>query len=405
MIPIEPKDFIKYRNVHGIYAVVNTKCPTGFCKIGKPYVGQAVNIYQRLQNHIGSLRSGHDGCNRHLLHAWRKYGQDAFVFVLLEEITDLQLITEREDYWINKLHSNENQFGYNKRKASDSNVGLLKNQYYVEQIKSCIIDFYNQHKRWPNLRDIGEIKCSDFASTWGAVDACLLKGFGGLPKGSSLAKFIASEFNVVNYTNCQDYSLDKILEWIEKYFDKYGKYPSSRAGVVEFAEEDGYLPTIKWSSISTALSAGHRGLEGGTSLYQFIQNHTKYNLYKKYNYKEACKIVREMKIDSRIDYKNVCKVDPRLPFNPYQFYARDGWKGWPEFVGRDSKHGINLRRENKYKTIQEASQATQRLSIFTSREYENRYKEDPKLPSHPRRVYSEWKGWSDFLGVTSVYKV
>jgi len=53
-----------------------------------------------------------------------------------------------------------------------------------------------------------------------------------------------------------------------------------------------------------------------------------------------------------------------------------------------------------YETYEEALQAVQRLNIGSSREYNQRYKEDPKLPSVPLRFYKGkgWVDWCTFLG-------
>jgi len=49
---------------------------------GHRYIGSAVNLYKRWQNHQGDLRNNIHG-NKHLQHAWNKYGQDAFQFRVL----------------------------------------------------------------------------------------------------------------------------------------------------------------------------------------------------------------------------------------------------------------------------------------------------------------------------------
>ena len=50
-----------------------------------------------------------------------------------------------------------------------------------------------------------------------------------------------------------------------------------------------------------------------------------------------------------------------------------------------------------YSTYEEASFAAQELGIKTKIEYTIRYKEDPKLPCHPRTYKEKYKGWSLFL--------
>lgn len=53
----------------------------------------------------------------------------------------------------------------------------------------------------------------------------------------------------------------------------------------------------------------------------------------------------------------------------------------------------------KYQTLEEASQAARRLEIKTVKEYQRRYKEDPRLPFAPHLIYpQEWTNWRDFAG-------
>ena len=65
--------------------------------------------------------------------------------------------------------------------------------------------------------------------------------------------------------------------------------------------------------------------------------------------------------------------------------------GWPYFLGNEIKE--------LYITIEEAMGAAKRLGIKTQLEYKTRYKEDPRLPSHPDDYFGDkWPGWPYFLG-------
>ncbi len=95
------------------------------------------------------------------------------------------------------------------------------------------------------------------------------------------------------------------------------------------------------------------------------------------------------------DYKKQYRRDPRLHSTPNVFYAVE-WKGWAHFLGREPKREF-------YLTLAEASAAAQRLLIRTMPEYNERYTEDPKLPSAPHQFYpSEWLSVPDFLGTASL---
>lgn len=66
---------------------------------GKLYIGSTKNFESRKNIHLRQLRSGTHH-NIHLLRAFIKYGEEKFVFSILEEC---ELLFEREQYWINIL--------------------------------------------------------------------------------------------------------------------------------------------------------------------------------------------------------------------------------------------------------------------------------------------------------------
>jgi len=111
---------------------------------------------------------------------------------------------------------------------------------------------------------------------------------------------------------------------------------------------------------------------------------------------EAQQAVALLGITTHTQYCKRYKEDPKLPSAPNSFYSEE-WpsqKGWVIFFGGSFK--------DFYLTFAEAKQATALLGITSSTEYNKRYKEDPKLPSSPDSFYSEeWpieNGWYIFLG-------
>lgn len=97
----------------GIYVIVN--------KVNnKQYVGSALDLDRRKTVHFTKLRCGrHD--SRHLQAAFKKHGEDAFSFSVLEEVTeaDRDALLQCEQKWIDILRP-----GYNKRLVADSNLGV-----------------------------------------------------------------------------------------------------------------------------------------------------------------------------------------------------------------------------------------------------------------------------------------
>src|SRR5258708_3244963 len=67
----------------------------------KIYIGSAVNLHRR-ENAHWYLLGLNKHTNPHLQNAWNKYGEQAFVFEVVELVLPLDP-TNREQYWLNKL--------------------------------------------------------------------------------------------------------------------------------------------------------------------------------------------------------------------------------------------------------------------------------------------------------------
>lgn len=66
------------------------------------YIGSSVNLRQRLHGHRGALRRGEHG-NSHLQHAYDKYGDNAFHFEIVEQVSCKEDLVEREQYYLDTL--------------------------------------------------------------------------------------------------------------------------------------------------------------------------------------------------------------------------------------------------------------------------------------------------------------
>jgi group I intron endonuclease len=78
----------------------------------KKYIGQTImDIKKRWSCHRQTLKSNkHD--NSHLQNAWNKYGEDKFEFVVIEKYP-IEMLDEREIYWIKKIDTTNRDKGYN----------------------------------------------------------------------------------------------------------------------------------------------------------------------------------------------------------------------------------------------------------------------------------------------------
>jgi group I intron endonuclease len=76
----------------GIYKIINVVN-------NKFYVGSAVNFSRRKARHFSELRHNRHN-NRWLQASWNKHGESAFVFAIVEEVQDKELLLEVENRWL-----------------------------------------------------------------------------------------------------------------------------------------------------------------------------------------------------------------------------------------------------------------------------------------------------------------
>lgn len=84
----------------GIYKIENVAN-------GKVYIGSSNNIERRWQKHKALLRHNKHQ-NRHLQNAWNKYGEDRFIFSIVE-LCPVDSLLNKEQYFIDVLSPEYNQ--------------------------------------------------------------------------------------------------------------------------------------------------------------------------------------------------------------------------------------------------------------------------------------------------------
>lgn len=86
-------------NCSGIYRIKNLKT-------NKIYIGSSKNLHKRKIQHLYGLRNNCHGNNK-LQNSWNKYGEESFVFEVIEEC-EVEKLIEREQHWVDELNPHFN---------------------------------------------------------------------------------------------------------------------------------------------------------------------------------------------------------------------------------------------------------------------------------------------------------
>ena len=154
----------------GIYKITNLTN-------GKLYIGCASNINTRINGHKHDLRN-QKHANSYLQKAWNKYGEQNFIFEIVEKC-DIDNLHIREHYWVNKLNCLDRNSGYN-LKPTDPNGCSLHSEETKEKLRQS-------HKG----KKISQA-CIDAVKIYNSSEECKIN----LQKAREKLKFI--DFNKVN---------------------------------------------------------------------------------------------------------------------------------------------------------------------------------------------------------------
>lgn len=119
-----PVPLLTLNNNSGIYAFINLNK-------GKRYIGSAINIYRRFLDHIVGRAS-----NILLQRAFKKYGMQNFEFVVYAYVTDIKLLIELENQFINYFCFN---MLYNLTPAAGYMIGYKHNKEAILKMKARFI--------------------------------------------------------------------------------------------------------------------------------------------------------------------------------------------------------------------------------------------------------------------------
>jgi len=122
----------------------------------KVYVGKTNNFYYRISKHKYTLRNN-SHINEHLQRAWNKYGEESFVFEVLEECC-LDHLSSQEHYWCNLLDAFNYQVGYNIKPTHPFNKGTNSPET-IEKVRKALTGkkLSEEHKLKLSLAKRGKI--------------------------------------------------------------------------------------------------------------------------------------------------------------------------------------------------------------------------------------------------------
>lgn len=115
----------------GVYRITNLEN-------GKIYIGGTVDkIKQRFAAHFSEARRGQH-INPHFQSAWNKYGEENFLFEIVEIIfdKDKKYVNEREQWWIDFYESYKPELGYNINRKADRKTFTEEQKEYAARLKN-----------------------------------------------------------------------------------------------------------------------------------------------------------------------------------------------------------------------------------------------------------------------------
>jgi group I intron endonuclease len=174
----------------GIYSILNITS-------GKRYIGQAVNIKNRINGHFKRLRAGKHHC-AHLQSAFQKYGQESFTYSVLEECP-VEALIKCEQFWMDYYRD---RGLYNTAPAAGSNLGL---KFGPETTAKHLVHLIG-HKLSPESR----AKLSASKKGW-------------KPSDETRAKMSAAKRNMSDETKARMSAAHKGVKLSEKHRDSLRK--------------------------------------------------------------------------------------------------------------------------------------------------------------------------------------
>ena len=99
----------------------------------KIYIGSTYNFEKRKREHINLLKKNKHS-NRYMQNSWNKYGESAFIFEILEELSHTNFLEEREQYYLDTLRPFDPSIGYNICQVAYNSIGVKRTEETKEKM-------------------------------------------------------------------------------------------------------------------------------------------------------------------------------------------------------------------------------------------------------------------------------
>ncbi len=132
-----------------------------------------------------------------------------------------------------------------------------------EQILARADAHFTAPGSWPNSKS-GVIPGTE--ETWKKIDANVMKQGRGLPYSTTLARLLFDQRGVPMRGILPRLSNSMIIRWAKAHKRDTGAWPYVRSGAIAGTEGS-------WAAVNNALSQGHLGLPGGSSLAHLLEEY------------------------------------------------------------------------------------------------------------------------------------
>lgn len=125
----------------GIYVIVNLVN-------NKKYIGSTINFKNRWDKHKKDLKNNKHH-SIHLQRAWNKYGEENFLFEVLEYVQDVNDLIQIEQYYLDWMETWKEENGYNICSTAGSTLGIKLSveirKQRSERVKGAKNPMYGKH--------------------------------------------------------------------------------------------------------------------------------------------------------------------------------------------------------------------------------------------------------------------